>query len=65
METRPIIAGNLARHPAVSQVRHRTAESMHTCDALLREAFMIGCHPVVSAGGLATLKRTITSLRDR
>ena len=64
VETRPIIAGNLARHPAVSQVRHRTSESMDTCDALLRDSLMIGCHPVVSSGSLATLKRTITSLRD-
>ncbi len=62
VETRPIIAGNLARHPAVTQVRHRTATSMATCDALLRDSFMIGCHPTLSSGSLATLEGAITSL---
>jgi CDP-4-dehydro-6-deoxyglucose reductase, E1 len=64
VETRPIIAGNLARHPAVTQVRHRSAASMHTCDALLRDSFMIGCHPTLSTGSLTTLERAITSLAD-
>jgi CDP-6-deoxy-D-xylo-4-hexulose-3-dehydrase len=62
VETRPIIAGNLARHPAVAHVPHRVAASMETCDALLRETFMIGCHPVLSTGSLTTLERAITSL---
>jgi CDP-6-deoxy-D-xylo-4-hexulose-3-dehydrase len=64
VETRPIIAGNLARHPAVSQVRHRAAKSMATCDALLRDTFMIGCHPVLSSGSLTTLEHAITSLAN-
>lgn len=64
VETRPIIAGNLARHPAVSQVLHRTAASMDACDALLRDSFMIGCHPMLSSGSLATLERAITALTD-
>jgi CDP-4-dehydro-6-deoxyglucose reductase, E1 len=62
VETRPVIAGNLARHPAVSQVAHRSAASMDVCDALLRDAFMIGCHPILSTGSLTTLERAITSL---
>jgi CDP-6-deoxy-D-xylo-4-hexulose-3-dehydrase len=62
VETRPIIAGNLARHPAVSQVPHRTSGAMETCDALLRDSFMIGCHPTLSTGSLTTLERAISSL---
>jgi CDP-4-dehydro-6-deoxyglucose reductase, E1 len=62
VETRPIIAGNLARHPAVVQVTHRSAPSMPICDALLRDTFMIGCHPVLSTGSLTTLERAIASL---
>ena len=64
VETRPIIAGNLARHPAVAQVRHRTAAKMDACDALLRDSFMIGCHPTLSTGSLTTLERAISSLAD-
>jgi GDP-L-fucose synthase len=62
VETRPIIAGNLARHPAVAAVEHRVAPRMNESDALLRDAFMIGCHPVLSAGSLATLEGAIASL---
>jgi CDP-6-deoxy-D-xylo-4-hexulose-3-dehydrase len=62
VETRPIIAGNLARHPAIAQVLHRSAVSMDTCDALLRDTFMIGCHPVLSTGSLTTLERALAGL---
>ena len=62
VETRPIIAGNLARHPGVAQVEHRTAASMEVCDSLLRDTFMIGCHPVLSTGSLTTLEQAIASL---
>lgn len=64
VETRPIIAGNLARHPAVAQIRHRSAASLHACDALLDDAFMIGCHPALSTGSMTTLEYAITSLAD-
>jgi CDP-4-dehydro-6-deoxyglucose reductase, E1 len=64
VETRPIIAGNLSRHPAVAQVPHRVAASLDTCDSLLRNSFMIGCHPTLSTGSLTTLERAITSLAE-
>jgi CDP-6-deoxy-D-xylo-4-hexulose-3-dehydrase len=62
VETRPIIAGNLARHPATAQVTHRSAASMAASDALLQETFMIGCHPVLSTASLTTLERAIADL---
>lgn len=62
VETRPIIAGNLARHPAVAQVPHRSVAPMASCDALLDDSFMIGCHPTLSSGSLATLEEAIVSL---
>ena len=62
VETRPIIAGNLARHPGVKQVAYREAPSMAHCDALLTDSFMIGCHPVLSSGSLSTLESAIGAL---
>jgi CDP-4-dehydro-6-deoxyglucose reductase, E1 len=62
VETRPIIAGNLARHPAMAQVVHRSAPAMRACDELLSNAFMIGCHPVLSAGSLTTLEQALAGL---
>jgi CDP-6-deoxy-D-xylo-4-hexulose-3-dehydrase len=62
VETRPIIAGNLARHPAIDQVIHRCAAAMDACDAILRDTFMIGCHPVASPASLITLERAVAGL---
>jgi CDP-6-deoxy-D-xylo-4-hexulose-3-dehydrase len=62
VETRPIIAGNLARHPAAARLKTRHADSLQECDSLLQRGFMIGCHPVFSAGALDTLERAIASL---
>lgn len=64
VETRPIIAGNLARHPAVARVEHRTSDSMDVCDALLRSSLMIGCHPIPTDGSLATLEGAIKALAN-
>jgi CDP-6-deoxy-D-xylo-4-hexulose-3-dehydrase len=64
VETRPIIAGNLARHPAVNRVSHRAAPDMRQSDALLTDALMIGCHPVLSAGSRETLRVAIESLTE-
>ena len=61
VETRALIAGNLARHPAVAQIEHRVAPSMAACDALLRNALMIGCHPVLEPGSRTTLEAAIRS----
>lgn len=62
IETRPILAGNIERHPAMRHLAHRTARSMRNSDSLLEQGLMIGCHPIVSSGGLSTLERAIESL---
>lgn len=62
VETRALIAGNLARHPAAAMFPLRCAPSLRRCDDLLANALMIGCHPVVEPGALATLQRAIASL---
>jgi CDP-6-deoxy-D-xylo-4-hexulose-3-dehydrase len=62
VETRPIIAGNLARHPATQKLRTRSASSLQHCDELLSRGFMIGCHPVLDAQAFETLEATFYSL---
>lgn len=64
VETRPLIAGSLARHPAIEQVEHRIAPSLDVCDGLLENAFMIGCHPYVTSASRTTLERAIAALGD-
>lgn len=47
IETRPIIAGNIARHPALRMYPHRIAGSLEACDAIMRRGFAIGCHQAI------------------
>jgi CDP-6-deoxy-D-xylo-4-hexulose-3-dehydrase len=44
IETRPIIAGNLARHPAILKHPHRVAGTLDVADAVLRNGFAVPCH---------------------
>jgi CDP-4-dehydro-6-deoxyglucose reductase, E1 len=64
VETRPIIAGNLAKHPAAARFRLRSAKSLAQCDEIFERGFMIGCHPVPTPGSLATLEHGIRSLHS-
>jgi len=45
IETRPIVAGNLVRHPAMDNIEYRAADSLAVADRILERGFMIGCHP--------------------
>ena len=62
VETRPVIAGNLARHPATQQFKTRSADALFRCDALLAQGFMIGCHPAPGPGAIEALERGLAAL---
>ncbi len=49
IETRPIIAGNMAKHPALKMFEHRVAGSLENCDTMMTRGFAIGCHHAVDA----------------
>jgi CDP-4-dehydro-6-deoxyglucose reductase, E1 len=62
IETRPIVAGNLVRHPAVRQIEYRAAESLANADRVLERGFMIGCHPMSEPHELRRLETALTNL---
>jgi CDP-6-deoxy-D-xylo-4-hexulose-3-dehydrase len=62
VETRPIIAGNLTRHPAARHGGLRAAPRLPVADLLLDRGFMIGCPPRPAAASLATLHAAIAAL---
>lgn len=62
IETRPIVAGNLVRHPAMDRVRHRADDSLATADRILKRGFMIGCHPMADAAELEHLEAAFSAL---
>ncbi len=44
IETRPVIAGNIARHPVMKMHEHRVAGSLAASDRIMQRGFAIGCH---------------------
>lgn len=49
IETRPIIAGNMAKHPALKMFPHRSAGTLENCDTIMTRGFAIGCHHAIDA----------------
>ncbi len=47
IETRPIIAGNMARHPALKMFSHRISGTLENCDTVMQRGFAIGCHQAI------------------
>ncbi|OGT60460.1 MAG: hypothetical protein A3E85_04415 [Gammaproteobacteria bacterium RIFCSPHIGHO2_12_FULL_45_12] len=47
IETRPIIAGNMARHPAFKLYRHRIAGDLSSADTIMQQGMAIACHHAV------------------
>lgn len=47
IETRPIIAGNMARHPALKMFEHKVSGTLENCDKIMKQGFAIGCHHAI------------------
>lgn len=50
IETRPIIAGNMARHPAFKLYQHRLAGDLSNADNVMNKGFAFPCHHAVDQG---------------
>ena len=48
IETRPLVAGNLARQPALARMPHRVAGPLPGADRLHEQALYVGLHPELS-----------------
>lgn len=49
IETRPIIAGNMARHPAFNMYKHRIAGDLTAADTVMKKGFALACHHSLDA----------------
>ncbi|MCD6038626.1 MAG: per [Gammaproteobacteria bacterium] len=47
IETRPIIAGNMARHPALKMYPHRISSNLNNADIVMKKGFAIACHHAI------------------
>jgi len=61
IETRPIIAGNMARHPAFKMFEHRIAGDLTNADTVMKKGFAFACHHAVGHGAREYIVNTIDS----
>jgi CDP-6-deoxy-D-xylo-4-hexulose-3-dehydrase len=47
IETRPIIAGNMSRHPVMQHYNHKVSGTLENCNNIMDNGFAIGCHHAV------------------
>ncbi len=59
IETRPIIAGNMARHPAFKLYEHRIAGDLHNADVVMKKGFAFACHHAVDQKAREYIVQTI------
>lgn len=59
IETRPIIAGNMARHPAFEMFEHRIAGDLSSADTVMKKGFAFACHHAVDKNAREYVVETI------
>lgn len=59
VETRPIVCGNIARHPAMAGVQHLVAGDLAGADAVMNCGIYIGISPAMPAADIAYVAETL------
>ena len=59
IETRPLVAGNLAHQPAMKRVPHRLAGPLSGADLLHERALYVGIHPCLTEAQIALLPEAL------
>lgn len=62
LQTRPVLAGNLVRHPMVQRAPHRVVGELSEADAWMRGGVMIGCHQGLSEDDLCWMETVLEEL---
>ena len=63
IETRPIIAGNILKHPALKKVNYRHDKNLPVANNCLENGFMIGCHSNIGSQQLELLSKVTKILK--
>lgn len=64
IETRPVIAGNMARHPALQMYPHRIAGDLSAADTVMKRGFAIPCHHAVDQNAREYMVQVIDSFME-
>lgn len=63
VQTRPIIAGNILKHPALKKISYRFDKNLSIANNCLENGFMIGCHPNIGIRQLDLLSNVTKILK--
>ncbi|OGE79931.1 MAG: hypothetical protein A2826_00065 [Candidatus Doudnabacteria bacterium RIFCSPHIGHO2_01_FULL_43_23] len=58
IQTRPLFAGNILRHPAFSNIQRRVHGELKNSDYIMKNSFLIGCHHGMTEEMLDYVKKT-------
>lgn len=61
IETRPIIAGNILKHPVF---KNKFLNTFNVANNVLKNGFMIGCHPLIKKEQYSLIKKTTDKLKN-
>ena len=62
IQTRPIFAGNIIRHPAYNKVSYRVSGDLCNADKVLRDAFFVGVYPGLSKEDMAFIGEVLNDI---
>ena len=65
IQTRPILAGNLARHPAFAEHKAVTWNGLINADRVMADGIYWGCHPGINDAQIEYLVGAVESFMDR
>lgn len=61
IQTRPLFAGNLLRHPAFMNIERRVVGDLRVTDKLMNDAFFLGVYPGLTQPMLEHMAVSLTS----
>ena len=63
IETRPIISGNITKHPVFSNLNTKIAKNLENTNIIHNKGFLIGCHPGINNQSIKQLRKTLYELK--
>ncbi len=64
IETRPLFAGNLVRHPAYSSVPHRVVGNLENSDYVMNNTFWVGVYSGLTDDKINYIRRTLDDFME-
>jgi CDP-6-deoxy-D-xylo-4-hexulose-3-dehydrase len=62
IQTRPLFAGNILRHPAYSNIDHRVVGSLTNSDKIMKDSFFVGVYPGLTKEDMQFIGETLVKI---